>query len=316
VIPLLAALGALLFHAVVDFNLHTPPAALLLVLLASGMRMRGVAGNFWVVEFRYHKVYGVVVFIIATVLMGLAARPVAGFWYYLRGTARPQNLFREKWALEEARRDLPPLPEALTYLQRAVKVDFPCAPYHSNLGGAYFQSYFQGEGGEQTLEEAFYHAHLAAQLNPNNYRYPVDLAQAMTSLYRTLQPERSFLREAVEHYRRAMALAPRNYTIYEELGLLYDELEEHATAEEMLREAVRLEPNYLRGWYNLGIFYARRGLKEKARRAYLRGATSARQGWRASVTNAYEHALVDFDPELFEDSLMQLEIVEPVSKDL
>ena len=74
-------------------------------------------------------------------------------------------------------------------------------------------------------------------------------------------------------------------------------------AEEMFRSVVELEPNYLRGWYNLGIFLARRGRVDDARRIMEGGAAAAAVERR--VYTAYERRLVDFDRQMFDNWLRE-----------
>ena len=100
---LLAAGASVAIHAAVDFPLHTPSAALLLVLLAAGLRLHGVTGPEHTVSFRVRPFYTLSAGLIALVLALTAARPVVGFWYYLGGIGAPRNLLREKWALERRR---------------------------------------------------------------------------------------------------------------------------------------------------------------------------------------------------------------------
>ena len=39
--------------------------------------------------------------LVALLVASAAVRPVLGFWYFLGGIGAPQNLLREKWALDE-----------------------------------------------------------------------------------------------------------------------------------------------------------------------------------------------------------------------
>ena len=53
------------------------------------------------------------------------------------------------------------------------------------------------------LKQALYHLNYAAELNPNQYQYAVNLGQAMTSLARREPPGRERLEAALGHYRHA-----------------------------------------------------------------------------------------------------------------
>ncbi len=146
VATLLAAAASIAVHAAVDFPLHTPSSALLLVLLAAGLRLHGVTGPEHAVSFRVRPVYAVTAGLIALVLALTAARPVVGFWYYLGGIGAPRNLLREKWALEEAPRRELPLAESTRLIGLAARIDFINAPYHRALGSQYFQEFLRGDG--------------------------------------------------------------------------------------------------------------------------------------------------------------------------
>jgi len=71
----------------------------------------------------------------------------------------------------------------------------------------------------------------------------------------------------------------------------------------MFRSVVELEPNYLRGWYNLGVFLARRERMGDARLAMERGVKAAAAERRAYT--AYERRLVDFDRQMFDNWLRE-----------
>ncbi len=304
--PLLAALSAVLVHAAVDFPLQIPPIALLVVLAAAGLRIQGAEGPSWVFEFHFRKIYGVFFSAGLVVLLVLALRPVVGFWYFLGGIGSPQNLLHEKWSLEEApRRPVPPA-ESIALLEKAVAADPRNASYHNVLGSRYFQSIIDGTREGEQRRKALYHAHYAAQLNPGNHRYFINLGQAMESLAGPLG-EPSLLQAAAGYYRQAAELAPRHYPIQEKIGLLLEKLGRLPEAEEHLRELVRLEPHHLRGWFTLGTFLSRHGRIEESREAYLRGSRSAALELVNKAITPYERALVDFDSELFEDRLEEIE---------
>lgn len=304
--PLLAAMSAVLAHAAVDFPLQIPPITLLLVLAAAGLRIQGVEGPSWVFEFHFRKVYGVLLSAGLVLLLVMALRPIVGFWYFLGGIGSPQNLFHEKWSLEEAPRRTVPMVESIALLEKAAAADPKNAAYHNVLGSRYFQSIIDGAREEDRRRKALYHAHYAAQLNPGNHRYFMSLGQAMESLAGHLG-EPFLLPEAVGYYRQAADLAPRQYAIQEKIGLLLEKMGQLPEAEGHLREVVRLEPHYLRGWFTLGTFLSRQGRIEESREAYHRGLRSAALEFKNKVTTPYERALVDFDSELFENRLKEIE---------
>jgi O-antigen ligase len=305
---LLAAGAAVAIHAAVDFPLHTPSSALLLVLLAAGLRLHGVTGPEHTVSFRVRPFYTVSACLIALVLALTAARPVVGFWYYLGGIGAPRNLLREKWALEEAPRRELPLEESTRLIGLAARIDFSNAPYRRALGSQYFQTFLRGEGGLAALRQALYHLNYAAELNPNQFQYAVNLGQAMTSLARRNPPGRERLEAALGHYRHAAELAPFELQVLTQIGLLTDELGDAPAAEAAFRRAVAIEEYFLRGWFNLGTFYARHARLPEAREAFGRGAALAEKAPALVPTTAGEVELLAIKPAVFYNELKKIQL--------
>jgi len=310
VATLLAAVVSIAVHAAVDFPLHTPPTALLLVLLAAGLRLHGATGPEHTVSFRVRPLYAASAGLLALVLVLTAARPVVGFWFYLRGVGAPANLLREKWSLEEAPRANLPLAESTRLIGLAARIDFTNAPYRRALGSTLFQAYLRREGDAESLHQALYHLNYAALLNPNQFQYPVNLGQAMTSLARLEPPGRERLEAALGHYRHAAELAPFQLQVWTEIGLLCDELGDLAAAEAAFRRAVAIEEYFLRGWFNLGAFYARHGMLGAARETFARGGALAEKAGALVPTTKPESDLLAIKPSIFYNELKKIEAQE------
>jgi len=310
VATLLAAVMSIATQAAIDFPLHTPSSALLLVLLAAGLRLHGVTGPEHAVSFRVRPFYAVSAGLIALVLALTAARPLVGFWCYLGGIGAPRNLLREKWALEEAPRKELSLEESKRLIGLAARVDFINAPYRRALGSQYFQLFLRGEGGTAALKQALYHLNYAAELNPNQFQYAVNLGQAMTSLARREPPGRERLEVALGHYRHAAELAPYQLQVLTEIGLLTDELGDTPAAEAAFRRAVAIEEYFLRGWFNLGTFYARHGRLPEAREAFGRGAALAEKAPSLVPTTQAEVELLAIKPAVFYNELKKIQAQE------
>ena len=307
---LAAAVVSIAAQAAVDFPLHTPPAALLLVVLAAGLRLNGVTGPERVATLRVRPVYAGAAVILALAIAVTAARPVLGFVYYLAGIGAPRNLLREKWALEEAPRAEVPLAEAVRLTGRAAQIDFTNAPYRRALGATLFQAYLRGKNGPRALQQSLYHLNYAAELNPNQFQYAVNLGQALVTLARRMPPGRERLEAALGHYRHAAQLAPFQLQVWTEIGLLSDELGDAPAAEAAFRRAVAIEEYFLRGWYNLGIFYARRGRLLEAREVFNRGAALAAKAPLLVPTTKAEVDLLAVSPEIFYHELKKIELSE------
>jgi O-antigen ligase len=307
---LLAAAVSIAAQSAVDFPLHTPPAALLLVVLAAGLRLHGATGPERAVSFRVRPVYAAAAGLAALLLVAAAARPVLGFWCYLGGIGAPRNLLNEKWSLEQAPRATPPLADSVRLIGLAARIDFVNAPYRRALGSRLFQAYLRGEGGPELLRQSLYHLNYAAELNPNQFQYPVNLGQAQTSLARRAPPGRERLEAALAHYRHAAELAPFQYLVFTEIALLEDELGDAQAAEAAFRRAVAIEEYYLRGWFNLGTFYARHGRLPEARAAFSRGAALAEQAAALVPTSKAEDELLALKPGVFYNELRKVEAQE------
>ena len=75
--------------------------------------------------------------------------------------------------------------------------------------------------------------------------------------------------EALEHFRRAVELAPEEAKYHNLLGQTYDQLGQATEAEQSLRRAIELDERCATGHYDLGVFLARReGRKEEALSAF------------------------------------------------
>ncbi|HWR97266.1 MAG TPA: O-antigen ligase family protein [Candidatus Methanoperedens sp.] len=310
VASLLAGCVSIAAHAAVDFPLHAPPTALLLVLFAAGLRVHGAAGVARPVQFRVRPLYAGAAGLAALALAATAVRPVAGFWCFLGGIGAPRALLREKWALDEAPRREPPPAESARLLGRAARIDAVNASYHRAFGSRLFQSFLRGEAGEETLREALFHLNYAAALNPNQYQYAINLAEASISLARLAPPGRERLEEALAHYRRAAALAPHQYAIQIEIGLLADRLGDATGAEAAFRRAVAIEDYALRGWYDLGTFLARHGRMDEAREAFATGAARAGRARAFRPASPAERDLIALEPAVFYNELRKIEAIQ------
>lgn len=307
-IAALAAAGAsIAAQAAVDFPLHTPPAALLLVLLAAGLRLNGVTGPERVVTLHARPAYVAAAVLVALLLAAAAVRPVLGFYCFLGGIGAPRDLLNEKWALEKAPRADQPQAESLRLLGLAARIDSTNAPYHRALGSHLFQAYLRGEGGVDSLRQSLYHLNYAAGLNPNQFQYSVNLGQAMISLARLEPPGRARLEAALGHYRHAAELAPFQLHVWTEIGLLADELGDAVAAEAAFRRTVASEEYFLRGWLNLGRFYARHGRLDAAREAFGRGAALAEKAQALAPTTDAEVELLAIEPAVFYNELEKIQ---------
>lgn len=76
------------------------------------------------------------------------------------------------------------------------------------------------------------------------------------------------LEEAREAFSVALYLQPQNPALRNEVAKLSSDLREYETAISHYQTLLRRAPSYVRGWFNLGVVYARRGDTNRAKRAW------------------------------------------------
>jgi tetratricopeptide (TPR) repeat protein len=113
-------------------------------------------------------------------------------------------------------------------------------------------------------------AALARELGPNSPQPLLELGHALELTHHYV--------EALDHYDRAAALAPRDPAGPLTGGLRAAAWGEPELAEPRLAEAVRRDPADARAWHALGLVRARLGDLEAAERAYRSGLTADPRG--------------------------------------
>lgn len=76
------------------------------------------------------------------------------------------------------------------------------------------------------------------------------------------------LKQARKAFSVALYLQPRNPALRNEIAKLASDLGEYEAAISHYRTLLRQTPSYVRGWFNLGVVYARRGSTKKAKKAW------------------------------------------------
>lgn len=74
--------------------------------------------------------------------------------------------------------------------------------------------------------------------------------------------------EAVEAFKKAVSLMPKNAVAYNNLGVAYGKLGKLNDEITALQKAVKLRPNYSSARYNLGVTYLKTGRKQAAMKEY------------------------------------------------
>lgn len=101
-----------------------------------------------------------------------------------------------------------------------------------------------------------------AQNAPSDVERWRNLAQALKEAGR--------LEEAQEAYSVAVYLRPKNPVLRNEIAKLAGARGNDEAAISHYQTLLRKNPNYVRGWFNLGVIYARNGQNERARTAWER----------------------------------------------
>ncbi|KAI8001911.1 Peroxisome biogenesis protein 5 [Camellia lanceoleosa] len=76
--------------------------------------------------------------------------------------------------------------------------------------------------------------------------------------------------KAIASFKTALALKPRDYSLWNKLGATQANSVQSADAIEAYQQALDLKPNYVRAWANMGISYANQGMYEESIRYYVR----------------------------------------------
>jgi hypothetical protein len=216
------ALCGICFHSMFDFNLHLPGILLTSAVLASiVVEQRSAISTVTKEALVFTKVHYLPALILSAVLFSLAIRPAASTFMY--------TLYKDgySWALEAASQ-AEPLNPAYTY----------------ETGLNYEKQ------GDCTKALAWFKKTSAYD------SYNTDALIHSARSYACLGD----LPSAREQYRLAVEANPFKAMTYEELGEFADDkLKDHSVAEDNMRKAVDLEPNFVRARFYLSQVYTQKG---------------------------------------------------------
>jgi tetratricopeptide (TPR) repeat protein/TolB-like protein len=163
-----------------------------------------------------------------------------------RACLHKYTLTREKdWAVR-----------AITAADRATRLDAGIPDVHVTRGLILTRT---GRGAEAIRE-----FQVALSQAPNSLEGLLGLADAYQSVGRNAEAETTL--------RRAIALQPSYWAVYNRSGAFFYALGRYPRAVEMFRRVVELAPDSVRGWNNLGAAYQQLDRLEEARDAYARSA--------------------------------------------
>jgi O-antigen ligase len=290
IVGCVGAVGSILIHAGTDSNLHEPAIAIVLslcigVLLAAPRLLARAGHGPATVPISSRWVWGAVGTATGLVLAGAVVSDGFAWILYDRGQ---QAMARGDAA------------GALVSYQRASTLDPGKALYHSALGAAHFRT-FQRTREAADAQAALDHLQTAMALNPLDGRLPELLGDVCVRLAglvtpsTTQQEHRSQLLVAARRaYERAVELDPYRAWYHYELGRTAMALGDAVQAEQAVRRAVELEPNFLPG----REWLARRFLRAGQRDAALAELSEIRErqrryaGW---VKDPVEQRFLDVD---------------------
>jgi len=111
------------------------------------------------------------------------------------------------------------------------------------------------------------------------------------------------LEQALTYYSKALSLGLEDSKVYNDIGILYEQLGAPARAQDYYREAIQIDPNYLPAYTNLGYLYLEQGNTEKASEFFrLRLAKSpGNDPWRTKI----QEELFEIDPKYKQEAVAQ-----------
>ncbi|MGA1794326.1 MAG: O-antigen ligase family protein [bacterium] len=277
---LLVGMMTLLAHSMVDFIFHIPPTVFLLLLMLVWVRQIRIIEigrkPLWIplVE-RRSRAAVVASLVVVAALAWIPIREYIGFRIFDRVEGiDPFSDIRD--------------------IERAVRIDFGCAPYHNSLGGAYFKM-FGLTRDPDFLEKGLSEAGLAQALNPNDHHFPLSLGMGYLNLYEALPAQPELVTRAEAAFRRCLLLAPYLHKGFSGLGRALFHQKRYRDARDAFEQVVRLEPYCLSGYYWLGLTLEALGDRRAACTEYEEILRIRGLGLEGKAHIPYEKELIDFD---------------------
>lgn len=90
--------------------------------------------------------------------------------------------------------------------------------------------------------------------------------------------------EAIADYRAALLIRPDDFEAFNNLGIVYNMLNERSKAEGYFKKAISLNPNYAKAWHNLGICFENESKLDEAHEAYIKALRLDPGLWETAVS--------------------------------
>lgn len=216
-------LSAILFHSIVDFNMHIPANAILVVTL-----MALVSGYLRFATERYWITSGYLIRIAITVI-GIAGIAYLG----KQGVVR----FNESVHLAEADR-----------LHRSIEKDMLQVQNHNNLDASLTDQALIDSLSIKVKEEREQEVGILKSANlvePSNSKTTYRIGQGLRKLSKQTKGETSdqLMNEALEWFKRGISLNPFDPYNYLRSGMCLDSFRKYSEAESYYRKSMELDPN-------------------------------------------------------------------------
>ena len=288
-----AAVMAILSHAIVDSVFHEPSLVMTMIVVGGVLLkfgpMHGSAMGQWRIPLSFHPARRALVLFFGVLLSILIIQPAAGWYSFMQGQVHAN----------EGRQDL-----AWDWLERASRIDPGTTGYHDALARASLQR-FQESGDRQWLLRAVEEEQVAIELNPMDGRFPYRLGTIFGLLARqTLSHDQqaAVTNEAVEAYEQAKRIDPYSPLNYVGLADIAMEQGRKQEARSWLRQAIRYEPNYLPAHMRLAEMSLSEGDVKDAR-AELDTIIAAQRRYQRRTMTDLERQFLDVDSAALERSL-------------
>lgn len=288
-----AAVMAILSHAIVDSVFHEPSLVMAMIVVGGVILkfgpMHGSAMGQWRILLSFHPVRRALILFFGVLLTILIIQPAAGWYSFMQGQIHAK----------EGRQDL-----AWDWLERASWIDPGTTGYHDALARASLQR-FEESGDRQWLLRAVEEERVAIELNPMDGRFPYRLGTIFGLLARqTLSHDQqaAVTNEAVKAYEQAKRIdpySPLNYTGLADIAMEQGRKQE---ARSWLQQAIGYEPNYLPAHMRLAEMSLSEGDVNEAR-AELDTIIAAQRRYQRRTMTDLERQFLDVDSAALERSL-------------
>lgn len=284
------AVVAILAHAAVDSNLHEPSVAILLavcvgIMLSMSRLCKGGLEPRREIPIRSRPVWIALALTIIVASSLVVLKTGLAWLAHEAGTHALQQRDTSK---------------AIATLQTALTLDPGKALYHSSMAAAQFHV-FERTHDQKAARTSIAELQRAIALNPLDGHLAGLLGYVYARMASLDRPSDSddlsrlaWRRAALAAYQSAVELEPRNPFHYFELGRQYRSLGDLERAEQTVRAAVELEPNFLPGREWLARLYLESGRTQAARLEYREVLERQRRfvGWKK---DEYEERLLRAD---------------------